>query len=224
LHLRHRRAKIDIWAAAIYRRNPSDERLTMSGKREVDGWRYRPGRRLRVEWLERRELLSAVSLATVLPTVLSTTPDVEVGSLGAGTTSLAIRFSQPVVGADVSDNYRLQGAGADALLGTADDTVVPLSAAYAGTTATLAFPALSESTCRLTVRSAITDTASHALDGDWVREFVVLPATPLFNTTPTYDLGGAWPGSLTCTGRTDCSPPPCGSSATGETTSSARTS
>jgi len=142
------------------------------------------------------------------PTVTGTTPSFATsGRLAAGTTSLQITFSEPVVGGDVSDNYRLQSLGPDALLGTADDTNILLSATHAGSTATLTFDALPESVYRLTVRDAITDTSLNALDGDanatasgdWVRDFVVGTASnsTLFGSPQTYATGGSGPFSVT---------------------------
>ena len=75
------------------------------------------------------------------PYIVGTTPSLSAGTLTAGTTTIAINFNEPVVGADVATNYELHGLGPDGLLGTADDAVVPLSADGGGTTATLTFPA-----------------------------------------------------------------------------------
>jgi hypothetical protein len=154
-------------------------------------------RRLGFEALEDRRLLDDVP-----PTVTGTTPSFATsGTLGAGATSLQVRFSEPVVGADLAANYQLQSLGADALLGTVDDTLLTLSASYAGTTATLTFSALPESVYRLAVHAAIADAAGNALDGDgdstvggdWVSDFVVIPTGgDLFCTTPTYNSGGSY--------------------------------
>ena len=84
----------------------------------------------------------------------------------ARATTLAVNFNVAVLGAGAAANYQLQKSGLDGLLGTADDMIVPLSASYSGTTATLTFPALTESTYRLTVRDAITDLTGRSIDGD----------------------------------------------------------
>jgi hypothetical protein len=132
-------------------------------------------RRLAIEPLEERRMLNLGDLLQTLndpsvnpgqesyvgyagaadttpPTVTATSPSLAAGSLGAGVTSLSVTFSEPVVGGDVLTNYQLQSLGPDALLGTADDTIISLSPTYAGNTATLSFAALPESVYRLTVR------------------------------------------------------------------------
>ncbi len=125
------------------------------------------------------------------PTVTSTTPDFATsGTLDAGTTSIQIHFSEAVVGADVATNYRLQALGPDALLGTADDTIVPLSVTYADNTATLKFAAMSESVYRLTVLDTIADVRLNNLDGncdgtsggDWTVDFTVLTASVSYSS------------------------------------------
>ncbi|MCY2987243.1 MAG: FG-GAP-like repeat-containing protein, partial [Planctomycetota bacterium] len=116
-------------------------------------------------------------------TVTDTTPSLATGgTLEAGTTSLHVNFSFPVLGADLAANYRLQSLGPDALLGTADDMLLPLSVTSSGTTATLHFTALPESVYRLTVRDTITDAVGQldgdengAPGGDWQEEFVAVP-------------------------------------------------
>ena len=103
--------------------------------------------------------------------------------LANGATTLAINFSKVVVGAGTTSNYELQSVGPDGLLGTADDVIVPLSAGYSGTTATLTFAALPQSVYRLTVSDAITDSGGTQLDGNgngnpgsnYVCDFVVPP-------------------------------------------------
>ncbi|WP_168219081.1 cadherin domain-containing protein [Limnoglobus roseus] len=101
-----------------------------------------------------------------------------------------ISFSKPVLGASSTSNYELRRAGADGLLGTADDIVVPVGPySYppsTGPTTSLAqiyLPTtpLSGDVYRLTVKDAITDAAGNALDGartgdpgsDFVYDFVV---------------------------------------------------
>ena len=131
-------------------------------------------RSLRCEQLEERTLLSAA------PTVIGTTPSLVGGALLAGTASLQVQYSANVSGGASSDNYQLQSLGPDGLLGTPDDTIVPLSASYSGATATLNFAALPESVYRLTVKDSIVDAFGNALDGDsdsaaggdWVHDFV----------------------------------------------------
>jgi probable HAF family extracellular repeat protein len=121
-------------------------------------------------------------LLTPHPTVVGTTPALAGGTLAAGTTSLQIQFSEPVLGAGVAANYQLQLVGPDGLLGTPNDVAVPLSASYSGTTATLTFAALPESVYRLTVDQTITNLAGFPLDGtgsgtpggNYVRDFVGL--------------------------------------------------
>src|SRR5208337_2703334 len=71
------------------------------------------------------------------PSILSVTPSLAGGVLVAGrTTTVAINFSEAVVGGGAAANYQLQSTGPDGLLGTADDVSVPLAASYSGTTAT----------------------------------------------------------------------------------------
>ena len=121
-------------------------------------------------WYEEAFTISVTDVSEIPPTVTGTTPSFATsGTLGAGTTSLQISFSEPVVGGGTAGNYQLQSLGPDALLGTADDTIVPLSATYAGTTATLSFAALPESVYRLTVTDTITDAAGNAPGRRWQR-------------------------------------------------------
>ena len=76
--------------------------------------------------------LNGVALAPATnPIVAATSPDLSVGSLPAGTTSLQITFPEAVAGAGQASNYQLQSVGPDGLLGTADDVIVPLSASAA---------------------------------------------------------------------------------------------
>jgi hypothetical protein len=96
-------------------------------------------RRLSLEPLETRWLLATLDVG----------PGQTHQTLNAGTRSLQITFSEPVLDAGLAANYQLQSLGPDALLGTADDTVIPISASYAGTTATLSFAALPENVYRL---------------------------------------------------------------------------
>ena len=124
------------------------------------------------------------TIMVVPPTITSTAPSLTGGMLANGATTLAINFSKVVVGAGTASNYELQSVGPDGLLGTPDDVIVPLSASYSGTTATLTFAALPQSVYRLTVSDAITDTGGNQLDGNgngnpgsnYVCDFVVLAA------------------------------------------------
>jgi len=146
-------------------------RKTAFGARKPSRTRF-----LHMEPLEDRRLLSLVS-------ILGTSPPVDGGTLPAGTTYVTVNFSEPVLGGDVAQNYRLQSLGADSLLGTVDDTIVPFSVTSTGTSATLNFAALSESVYRLTVHDTITNVDGVALDGDangfaggdYVRDLVVIP-------------------------------------------------
>jgi len=162
------------------------------------------------------------------PAVDGTVPGLVAGLLAPGATSIAVRFSEAVAGADTAANYELRGLGPDWLLGTADDAVVLLSAAYAGTTATLGFAALPESVYRLTVKDTVTDLLGNRLDGDadgaaggdWVREFVLVPSGGLFYSTPGYSSGGGSPvsvavGDLNGDGRADLAVANAGSNALG---------
>ena len=113
-------------------------------------------------------------------TVVGTAPSLKGAALLAGATTLQVQFSQAVVGKS-SDNYQLQSLGPDALLGTADDTIVSVSASCTGATATLSFAPLHPSLYRLNVKDSILDASGNKLDGDangtsggnWVRDFAV---------------------------------------------------
>ena len=116
------------------------------------------------------------------------TPSLTGGTLATGTTTLSISFNRTVVGGNVAANYALQSVGPDGLLGTADDTTVPLTAAYSGTTTTLAFrhwlrERLPPDRLRHDYRSrratSSTATRTEQPGGDWIRDFVVV----LSNTT-----------------------------------------
>jgi alpha-tubulin suppressor-like RCC1 family protein/Ca2+-binding RTX toxin-like protein len=130
-------------------------------------------RSLRVESLERRELLATVTGASFLPT----------GQLPEGTTSLTLTFSEPINGGNVPPFYSLQRAGTDGVVGTLDDIVISLAAPMyvAANAVNLSFSSLPKDAYRLTVRDLITDSGSVALDGDnngvpggnYVREFLV---------------------------------------------------
>jgi hypothetical protein len=125
--------------------------------------------------------LGGIVVDTTPPTVAATAPSLAGGTLAAGTASIQVQFSEPVLGGDTAANYQFQSLGRDGLLGTVDDAIITLSPNYAGTTATLSFDALPESVYRLTVRDTITDVAGNRLDGNgtaggaWVQDFVVGP-------------------------------------------------
>ena len=77
---------------------------------------------------------------------------------------MTVTFSKPVLGSGTVANYRLQSAGADGLLGTADDTAIALASVTAGNPATLNFAGLAAGIYRLTVFDTITDTLGN---GAW---------------------------------------------------------
>ncbi len=133
-------------------------------------------------------------------TVVPITPGLANGVVTAGAMSLAVGFSQAVLGGGTAANFELQSAGADGLLGTADDTTIALSASYSGTTTTLSFAALAAGEYRLTAFDTITDTGGTQIDGNgsgqagsnWVRDFVVVPLnTATFPATTTLNTGNS---------------------------------
>jgi hypothetical protein len=140
---------------------------------------------------------ASLTLDYTPPRVTGTTPALTGGTLGAGTTTLAITFSKTVVGGGTAANYQLQNAGPDGLLGTADDVIVPLTVSYSGSTATLVFPPLPENVYRLTARDTLTDAAGNKLDGNgdglaggnWTTDFVVVPNGVLFPNPTTIASG-----------------------------------
>ncbi|MCY2991620.1 MAG: FG-GAP-like repeat-containing protein [Planctomycetota bacterium] len=136
-----------------------------------------------------------VSYDFTLPMVTSTFPSLSDGTLAAGTNALQITFSKHIVHGESAANYQLQTVGPDGLLGTADDTTIPVTVACDGIVATLNFGPLSESVYRFSVRETITDAAGNALDGnadgvaggDWTRDFVAVAADEeRFVSAPTY--------------------------------------
>ncbi|MCY2990099.1 MAG: FG-GAP-like repeat-containing protein, partial [Planctomycetota bacterium] len=186
-----------MWTDALnFARGSRAERTTRGKNKSLRDNRQRRRRKLLFEALEDRRLL------TTGPTIVGTMPSLATsGTLEAGTTAIRIDFSEPVVGADMAGNYQLQGLGPDGLLGTADDLVFWLDAAYSGTQATLNFTNLPADVYRLTVRETITDAAGNPLDGDadgqpggdWRTEFAAIrPNMGLFAsasaaTYPTRD-------------------------------------
>ncbi len=136
------------------------------------------------------------------PIITGTTPSLATGKVGVGATTLALTFNQAVTGAGDVANYELRSLGTDGLLGTSDDAIVPLSASYSGTTATLTFPALAENVYRLTVRDAIIDTFGVNLDGNedgipggnWLKDFVTVVGISgggLFPSVTTFTAGAS---------------------------------
>ena len=152
---------------------------------------------------EGASLLNFVFPGATPPAISSTTPALSGGMVTAGTKLLSIAFSKTVVGAATAGNYQLTAAGTDGLLGTADDTLIPLSAVYRGTVARLVLPPLMEDLYRLTVRNTITDLAGNALQGsgaggtgDWVSDFVVVPSRTPLSSSPLLDTGGSNPRAV----------------------------
>ena len=133
----------------------------------------------------------------VPPTVAGAVPSLSGGTLPAGSTTLAVNFSEIALGAGAAANFKLQTAGPDGLLGTADDVVIPLSATSTGMTATLTFPPLAEDVYRLTVSDAITNTMGVHLDGDgdghpggnWTADFVVVTPSNGFAAAASFSTG-----------------------------------
>ncbi|HUG66137.1 MAG TPA: hypothetical protein VMM76_00190, partial [Pirellulaceae bacterium] len=64
-------------------------------------------RHLRIESLEDRRVLAAT---------VDSTSFLATGTLNAGTTTITVTFSEPVLEANQSSNYELRKAGADGLL------------------------------------------------------------------------------------------------------------
>ena len=150
-----------------------------------------------------------VTDADEIPPTVTTTTFLTSGVAMGGTTALSVSFSEPVLYAAVPTNYELRRAGADGLLGNADDPLITItSASVSGNTATLNFAGLPEDVYRLTVKDTITDVAANALDGDangipggvWRRDFVAGALTTSL-TSPngfTFDpeFGGFGAGQL----------------------------
>jgi hypothetical protein len=156
------------------------------------------------DFLSSSDLASLANFQFPPPVVTGTTPSLTSSTLPAGTTTLQINFSEPVLNADQASNYELRSAGADGIFNTADDVLLSVTPNFSGTTAMLTFSALPASVYQLTVRVGITDLAGHALDGvgsgvagsNYVRDFLVSAgaASPhIFVVTTRADSG---PGSL----------------------------
>lgn len=115
------------------------------------------------------------------PAVTSTVPALTSGAVPAGTNSITVNFSEAALGSGSPTNYELRSAGADGLLGNADDAIKTIGVAPSPTGGTVVFAPLAEGVYRLTVKATITDRANNALDGDgngtaggdYVRDFVV---------------------------------------------------
>ncbi len=173
-------------------------------------------RHLSIEPLEQRALLNVgpqladmpmlqPAADTVPPTIVSTTPTLDGGTLNVANLTLAINFSEDVYNAGTSSSYQLQSAGADGLLGTTDDVLASRTVTYSGTTATLRFTTFPEGVYRLTVSDSIKDGSSNKLDGNgdgiaggnWVRDFVgvrdgfAFPTTYLAGSTSVWDVSTA---------------------------------
>jgi VCBS repeat-containing protein/predicted outer membrane repeat protein len=154
--------------------------------------------------LERQFTITATDVDDMPPTVAAVSPSIAGGTWDVDTTSVVIDFSEPVAGGGSAVNYQLQSLGPDALLGTADDTIIPLSVSYTGSSATLQFAPLPESVYRLTIRDTLVDARGNVLDGNrdglaggvWAADFVVKPAAAIFEETPTCGSGGAEPSSV----------------------------
>jgi hypothetical protein len=140
------------------------------------------------------------------PTVVSVSPSLASGTLHAGTDTLQVTFSEPVIGADAEQNYALYRLTDDGLLLTGASPIVPVNASVSGNTATLTFSGLSEDVYRLAVRDAITDASYNPLDGDdsgeaggnYERDFVVPgPARPALGPHTNHDLGAEYSYYLT---------------------------
>ena len=128
-----------------------------------------------------------------------TSTSIDSGVLTPGNSSITVTFNKPVLGSGTAANYRLQSAGADGLLGTADDTTIALVSITAGNPATLNFGSLPPGIYRLTIFGTITDMLGNPLDGDgdgqpggnFSRDFVVSPqpGSSLFGAATTYAAG-----------------------------------
>ncbi|MFT5527834.1 MAG: hypothetical protein ACI9HK_005819, partial [Pirellulaceae bacterium] len=135
-------------------------------KRRNNLFQNRTKRRRRASLLrggsfQSERLEDRVLLATIVD---STTVDAS-GTLGV-VGNLEVEFSTAVIGADLASSYTLHGAGADGLLGSADDSTIAVNPSYTGNIATLDFGVLAEDIYRLTVSDDITDSGSVQLDGD----------------------------------------------------------
>jgi hypothetical protein len=147
-------------------------------------------KRLRFEHLESRRVLASV---------VSLSPAFEGGIVRVGTSSLAITYSEPVLGGNVATNFELRHQGPDGILGNTDDSLISLIPTYSGNTTTLNFSALTEGVYRFTARDSITTVTGTALDGDnngqaggnKLQDFVVdaLASEPATSLTPFPGVG-----------------------------------
>jgi hypothetical protein len=125
------------------------------------------------------------------PVVKSTTPSITGGTINTFDTQLSIDFGQPIFGLNAAANFELHGMGDDGLLGTVDDTIIPLTLTTTNNTVTLYFPQLAEGVYRLVIYDAITDTRGRKLDGNgdqvaggnYSTDFVVINSTLLSSVT-----------------------------------------
>jgi uncharacterized delta-60 repeat protein len=71
--------------------------------------------------------IARISMPTA--TIAGTTPSLSTGTVALHSSSLQVAFNEPMVGTNAEGYYQLQSAGADGLLGTADDALVPVTPA-----------------------------------------------------------------------------------------------
>jgi hypothetical protein len=133
-------------------------------------------------WIRNFTVLSEPPL-----TVIDVSPSLDGEVLPLDVTEITIQFSDPILGGDTAENFEIRRVGSDGLLGTADDTSVPLTAEYSDNVTTLHFPALSENVYRLIIHDAIIRAGYDKLDGDadgvsggdWTADFVVTESATL---------------------------------------------
>ena len=65
------------------------------------------------------------TVVVVTPSVLGVSPSLSGGTLIAGATTLTVNFNIAMTGANLASNFELRSTGADGLLGTADDPILP---------------------------------------------------------------------------------------------------
>ena len=137
---------------------------------------------------------ASLTLDYVPPTITSITPSLSGGMLTAGATTLAIKFSEAMIGADVAANYQLRSLGPDGLLGTPDDALVPLALSFSANTAMLTFPPLSENVYRIAISDAITDLGGNKIGGagNWYNDFVVISSGSLFAGATTSSISSPY--------------------------------
>jgi uncharacterized protein YgfB (UPF0149 family) len=164
-------------------------------------------------FLSQAEQNSILNYFDELPTVVGvqTGDGRDVNATGVAernTTQIVVNFSESMLGGGQASNFELRRAGADALLGTADDPMISVTPEYSGQTATLSFSSLREDVYRLTVFDTFTDATLNSLDGDadgvsggeFVLDFVVDTPNPpeqVLSLTPDVNAGGLVAGSTT---------------------------